>query len=162
MLLIILCMQKKTIVIVINDLGKGGAEVLLVGILPELNKRYNVVLVTLADTCDFPEDKIICSHRYILGLTNKFSVISGVIKMRRIIRRHNAALVSALAAMSRLRSIDIERHEPFPMSMLSSSQLESFRLHGYPNAPCGLSRDLFGRCAHSLTTLELADVDDGS
>jgi glycosyltransferase involved in cell wall biosynthesis len=87
-------MQKQTIVIVINDLGKGGAEVLLVGILPELNKRYNVVLVTLIDTCDFPEDKIVCSHRYILGLTNKLSVISAVIKMRRIIRRHNAALVS--------------------------------------------------------------------
>jgi len=87
-------MQKQTIVIVINDLGKGGAEVLLVGILPELNKRYNVVLVTLIDTCDFPEEEIICSHRYILGLTNKLSVISAIFKMRRIIRRHNAALVS--------------------------------------------------------------------
>src|SRR5580658_1807058 len=48
-------MQKQTIIIVINDLQKGGAEMLLVGILPELNARYNVVLVTLRDMCDFRE-----------------------------------------------------------------------------------------------------------
>jgi glycosyltransferase involved in cell wall biosynthesis len=88
-------MQKQTIVIVINDFGRGGAEILLVGILPELNERYNVVLVTLNDTSDFPEDEIMCSHRYVLGLNGRLSAIKGVFKLKQIIRKHTPSFVHA-------------------------------------------------------------------
>jgi glycosyltransferase involved in cell wall biosynthesis len=88
-------MQKQTIVIVINDLGIGGAENLLIGILPELNARYNVVLVTLTDKLGYNEKQIICSKKYILGFTNKLSFVRCVQKLRKIIRTHKPALVHA-------------------------------------------------------------------
>jgi glycosyltransferase involved in cell wall biosynthesis len=88
-------MQKQTIIIVTNDFGKGGAEVLLVGILPELNQRYNVVLVTLKDVNDFPAGQIICNHRYSLGVTNLFSLIKGVLKLKQIIRYHRPSFIHA-------------------------------------------------------------------
>jgi glycosyltransferase involved in cell wall biosynthesis len=95
-------MQKQTIIIITNDLAMGGAEILLVGILPELNQRYNVVLVTLKDICDFSEDKIICNHRYNLGVTSRFSAIRGVLKLKKIIRLHNPSFIHAHLVYSSL------------------------------------------------------------
>jgi glycosyltransferase involved in cell wall biosynthesis len=88
-------MQKRTLLIVINDLQKGGAEILLVDILPELNERYNVVLVTLKSDCDFAPEEIICSQYYNLAVNSKFSVVKGVRQLKRIIRKHDPFLVHA-------------------------------------------------------------------
>ena len=48
-------MRKKQLLVIIDNLKKGGAEVLLVGTLPALNDRYDVTLVTLTDGSDFAE-----------------------------------------------------------------------------------------------------------
>jgi len=88
-------MQKQTIIIVINDLQKGGAEMLLVGILPELNARYNVVLVTLRDMCDFREEEIVCNKRYNLGVNSRASFVKGLFRLKNIIRVHKPLFVHA-------------------------------------------------------------------
>ncbi|MBO9592156.1 MAG: glycosyltransferase [Niabella sp.] len=49
-------MRKLKVVHIIDDLGRGGAETLLVDILPDLNHRYDLTLVTLNDRNDFPEE----------------------------------------------------------------------------------------------------------
>lgn len=84
---------KKPIIIVIDTLTKGGAELMLVGILPELNKNYKVILVTLSNESDFKEDQIICSIRYNLGFKGKLSFISCVFKLYRIIKKHQPILI---------------------------------------------------------------------
>src|ERR1700679_3807965 len=95
-------MQKQTIIIIINDLQRGGAETLLVGILPELNERYDVVLVTLKDICDFREEEIVCAYRYNLGIKSQLSVLKGVLKLKSIIRRHKPSFVHAHLVYSSL------------------------------------------------------------
>jgi glycosyltransferase involved in cell wall biosynthesis len=88
-------MQKQKLLIAINNFTRGGAEMLLVGILPELNERYDVVLVTLTDECEFDAEKIICKERYVLHFKNKISFISAVIKLKRIIRKVSPDIVHA-------------------------------------------------------------------
>ena len=51
-------MQKPTLLLIIDTLKKGGAETLLVGILRQLNVKFEVILVTLSAECDFDEDEI--------------------------------------------------------------------------------------------------------
>ena len=58
-------MDKKNILLIIDDLGIGGAETLLVGILPDLNTIYNVILVTLTKKNDFGNQAFICKKKYI-------------------------------------------------------------------------------------------------
>jgi Glycosyltransferase len=86
-------MPKKSLLIIIDNLKKGGAEVLLIGILPELNQKFNVILVTLSKESDFKEDQIICSKRYNLGFKGKLSFISCVFKLKKIIKKHQPSLV---------------------------------------------------------------------
>lgn len=88
-------MKKKTILYVIDNLGRGGAETLLVGILPELNTSYRVILVTLSDECEFKEELIICFRKYSLGFKGKFSFLSCIIKLKKIIRLYHPDLVHA-------------------------------------------------------------------
>jgi glycosyltransferase involved in cell wall biosynthesis len=95
-------MQKQTIIVIINDLQRGGAETLLVGILPELNERYDVVLVTLREFCDFREDEIVYTYRYNLGVNSRLSVLKGVFKLKSIIRRHKPTLIHAHLAYGSL------------------------------------------------------------
>ncbi len=89
-------MDKKNIVIVINDLGLGGAERLLMGLLPAINERYNVILVTLIDKEVFDKNAIIaCKEKYCLDFTNNFSIPKCIYKLTRIIKKHNPVLVHA-------------------------------------------------------------------
>ena len=74
-------MKKPAIIIVTNDLGKGGAEVMLVNILPELNERYEVILVTLKDTCEFDPNGIVCAARYNLGIKGCLSALIAIFKL---------------------------------------------------------------------------------
>jgi glycosyltransferase involved in cell wall biosynthesis len=86
-------MPKKTLLIIIDNLKKGGAESMLVGILPDLNKSYEVILVTLSKECDFKEDQIICCKKYNLGFKGKLSFISCVFKLKKIIKKHQPSLI---------------------------------------------------------------------
>ncbi len=84
---------KKSLLIVIDNLTKGGAEVLLVGILPELNKKYEVILVTLKSDNHFPAEDIICKKKYTLGFNNKLSFLACVWKLKEIIKKHRPSLI---------------------------------------------------------------------
>ncbi len=85
--------MKKTLLLVIDSLAKGGAEVLLVGILPELNKRYEVILVTLKEDNHFSKEGIICKKKYTLGFTKKLSLFLCVWKLKKIIKKHSPSLI---------------------------------------------------------------------
>ena len=86
-------MQKKTLLIIIDNLKKGGAELMLVGILPELNKNYKVILVTLSPECDFKKEEIFCSQKYTLDFKSKLSFISSVCKLKKIISNHKPSII---------------------------------------------------------------------
>jgi glycosyltransferase involved in cell wall biosynthesis len=86
-------MRKRTLLLVIDNLKKGGAEVLLVGILAELNERFRVVLVTLSAECDFSEEQILSSKKYCLGFKNKYSLFSSVRLLKKIIKKEKPSFI---------------------------------------------------------------------
>jgi glycosyltransferase involved in cell wall biosynthesis len=88
-------MGKKTILYVIDNLERGGAETLLVGILPELHSKYLVILVTLSDVCAFKKEEIACWQMISLAHEGKFSFLSSIIKLRKIIKKYRPHLVHA-------------------------------------------------------------------
>jgi glycosyltransferase involved in cell wall biosynthesis len=85
--------MKKVVLLIIDNLAKGGAEVLLAGTLPELNKKYSVILVTLTHECDFDNEKILCEKKYTLGFNNKFFFFSCIWKLKKIIKQHRPSLI---------------------------------------------------------------------
>lgn len=88
---------------VIDSLGRGGAETLIVGILEELSKKFSVVLVTLSDKCEFDESLIVCSEKYSIGVTtNKLSYINAAYKLRKLIKKHAPVLVHSHLVYSSL------------------------------------------------------------
>ncbi len=97
-------MRKKQLLVIIDNLKKGGAEVLLVGTLPALNDRYDVTLVTLTDGSDFAEEQIKCRQHFVLGFYGKLSFVKCVWKLKKIIRNtapdiiHAHLFYSSLAA----------------------------------------------------------------
>jgi glycosyltransferase involved in cell wall biosynthesis len=86
-------MEKPKLLLIIDTLKKGGAEMLLVGILAQLNIKFEVILVTLSAECDFNEAYIICRHRYNLGFKRKISLATCVLKLKKIIKKHAPDLV---------------------------------------------------------------------
>src|SRR5688572_26564472 len=85
--------NKPTIVHIIDDLGRGGAETLLVDLLKDLGDHYDIVLVTLTDQCEFDPAEIRCRYRYSLDYTSKLGLFNAIAKLRKIIRKHNPVLV---------------------------------------------------------------------
>lgn len=86
---------KPVIVHVIDSLTRGGAETLLVNLLPALAERYDIVLVTLKPDSDFRSEEVAAKAHYCLGYTGSRSLLACAWKLRRIIRRHRPALVRA-------------------------------------------------------------------
>ncbi|MDE3185306.1 MAG: glycosyltransferase [Bacteroidota bacterium] len=83
---------KTSLLIVIDNLKKGGAEILLTGILHDLNKIFEVTLVTLSAECDFIEE-IECKKRYSLGFKSNFYLISSIWKLKKIIKNHRPSII---------------------------------------------------------------------
>lgn len=86
-------MAKPPLLIIIDNLAKGGAEIMLVELLPELNKFYKIILVTLSEKCEFEKEEIVCEHFYSLMFKNKLSLIPSVFRLKKIIRKHKPALI---------------------------------------------------------------------
>jgi len=86
-------MQKSTLLLIIDNLEKGGAEVLLTGILPDLNKKFKVILVMLTGECDFTKEEIQCKKKYSLGFKNKFYLLSCSWKLKKIIKKENPSII---------------------------------------------------------------------
>jgi glycosyltransferase involved in cell wall biosynthesis len=95
--------KKPTIFFIIDSLGRGGAETLLIGILEELSKKFSVVIVTLTDKCEFDESLIVCKEKYSLGVTNnKFSFIYAAYKLGKLIKKHAPVFVHSHLVYSSL------------------------------------------------------------
>jgi glycosyltransferase involved in cell wall biosynthesis len=91
--------DKPVIVHVIDNLGRGGAETLLVDLLPELGNHYDIVLVTLTDYIEFDPSEISCKHRYSLDynyaadLRSLIGLFRAARKLKNIIKKHKPVLV---------------------------------------------------------------------
>lgn len=95
-------MIKPPLLIIIDNLAKGGAEVMLVELLPELNKFYEIILVTLSDKCEFEKQQIQYNYLYTLDFKNKLSLISCIFRLNKIIRKHRPALIHSHLVYSSL------------------------------------------------------------
>jgi glycosyltransferase involved in cell wall biosynthesis len=111
--------EKPTIFFIIDSLGRGGAETLLVGILEELSRRFSIVIVTLSDKCEFDESLILCRKRYSLGVTNnKLSFLPAAYKLRKLFKKHAPVLVhSHLVYSSLLARIVCPANTPLLVSV---------------------------------------------
>ena len=87
--------MKKTILVLIDNLGRGGAETLLMGILPELNKKFSVIIVTLSIEYEFGEQELICAEKYSLGFQGKYSFLPAILKLKRIIKKTKPQIIHA-------------------------------------------------------------------
>ncbi len=83
--------MKKTILHIIYNLGRGGAETMLVTVVKEL-KEYNNIIVTLYDENHFG-DELECDQNISLNLKSKYLLPQASIRLRKIIKENNVALV---------------------------------------------------------------------
>lgn len=86
-------MAKKTLIIIIDNLERGGAETLLIGILREISQQYRTVLVTLNSTFQFDKDKILCDKYYSLNAKGRFNYFMKIPQLRRIVRNEKPDLI---------------------------------------------------------------------
>lgn len=84
-------MQKKTILHIIYNLGRGGAETMLVTVVKELSD-YNNIIVTL-----FPEnhfaDELKCDKYYCLNLSSIFQILFTSHRLKKIIKENKVDIV---------------------------------------------------------------------
>lgn len=107
-------MKKATLIIVIDNFRKGGAEVLLVGILKELNIKYSVILVTLNRHTDFEEIDLPCHYRYFLEFNGKYTFLKSVQKLKKIVARHRPSIIhSHLFYSSLISRLACPKNIPF-------------------------------------------------
>ena len=83
--------MKKKIIHFIFNLGRGGAETMMVRVIKEL-PEYEHVVVTLFRENNFG-DELQCSKFICLNLTSLFSLPIGIIKFNRVIKKENPDLV---------------------------------------------------------------------
>ena len=83
--------MKKTILHIIDNLGRGGAETMLVTVTKQLNE-YNNIIVTLHPENEFVED-IKCDQLICLNLTSNFLIPAAALKLRKIIKENKVDMV---------------------------------------------------------------------
>lgn len=84
-------MQKKTIVHIIQNLGRGGAETMLVTVLKHLN-NYNNIVITLDSNNQF-KDELQCSHFYCLQTTSAWQMPKAALQLKKILQQHQVDMV---------------------------------------------------------------------
>src|SRR5258706_11901522 len=88
--------MKKTVLYIIESLGLGGAEMIVVSQLAEVHKEYNIILVTLSPINQFKPELLVCDQFYCLNMKRKINVISASKKLRQIINNHDVVLVHSV------------------------------------------------------------------
>jgi glycosyltransferase involved in cell wall biosynthesis len=83
--------MKKTILHIINNLGRGGAERMLVTVVKEL-KEYNNIIVTLDASNSF-EDELECDKYICINMPSPLLSALAAIKLRGIINEHKPDIV---------------------------------------------------------------------
>ncbi len=83
--------MKKTIVHIIDNLGRGGAETMLVAVTKQL-PEYNNIIVTLSPENDFGTE-LECNTIFCLNLKSVLLAPVAAIKLRAIIKKNKVAMV---------------------------------------------------------------------
>jgi len=83
--------MKKTVIHIIDNLSRGGAETMLVTVVKQL-PEYNNIIVTLTNENDFGNG-VQCSKRYCLNMHSPLQVPFAALRLKKIIRENNAAIV---------------------------------------------------------------------
>jgi glycosyltransferase involved in cell wall biosynthesis len=83
--------MKKVIVHVIFNLGRGGAETMLVAVIKELTE-YDHIIVTLQDENHFG-DELVCNQLICLHAETMISIPLATFKLNRLIRKYSPCLV---------------------------------------------------------------------
>lgn len=119
---------KPVILIVIDDLGRGGAETLLVGLLPDLQKRFRIVLVTLKDIDDFDISSVVGLQKHTLAVEGSLGLVMAVFKLRKLIKRYQPALVhSHLLYSTIIGRFACQSNIPFVFSVHSELGKNAFQ-----------------------------------
>jgi glycosyltransferase involved in cell wall biosynthesis len=119
---------RPVIVHVIDSLVRGGAETLLVNLLPALAQRYDIILVTLRPDRDVPAEDVACREYHCLGYTGAASLAACAWKLRRIIRSHRPDLVRAqLYLSSVVARLATPREVPLVFSIHNPMSADSYR-----------------------------------
>ena len=150
-------MSKSTLIIVIDDLGRGGAEILLMGILPELNKKFTVIIVTLSEKFEFEPGELICTKIYSLGFSGKKSFLPAILKLKKIIKENRPQLVHAhLLKSSIVARAACPSHIPLVYTLhtiMSKDAFDNSRLYK-------LMEEYTIRKNHSVIAVSQAVLDD--
>lgn len=125
-------MNKKIILIVIDSLGRGGAETMLVSLLKSLNEAYSIILVTLTSKLDFSEDEIICDVRLCLNYFSLKDIPKAVFKLRTIIKTYKPDLVHCHLFWSTIIGrLSVPKKIPFIFSIHSNLSKDVFETNKF-------------------------------
>ena len=83
--------MKKTILHIIDNLGRGGAETMLVTVIKHL-PEYNNIIVTLKPENEFYND-LEHDGLYCLNMHSPLQAPIAALKLRRIIKENNVSIV---------------------------------------------------------------------
>ncbi|HYC41325.1 MAG TPA: glycosyltransferase [Chitinophagaceae bacterium] len=116
--------RRPRVVQVINDLGRGGAETLLVGLLPDLMRHFDVLLVTLRGSSEFSDEELAGVPREILGFDRVRKLPGAALALRRLLKKFQPDLVvshlywsTILARLATPKSVPFISNLHMPMSM---------------------------------------------
>lgn len=119
--------KKQNLIIIIDSLKRGGAETMLVNLLPNLNESFNTVLVTLTNETEFLEEEITTSARYNLDHTSSKYFPRSISRLRKIVRKHKPDLVHTQLYLSTIMGrISISHKIPFVFSIHSFLSKDAF------------------------------------
>lgn len=91
----------KTVVHIIDGLGRGGTETLLVDLLPHLSQHYRIILVTGSSQNEFGNQVFQnCEAHYCLHHSGPKDFFRSVWRLRKIIRAHQPDLVRSQLVLS--------------------------------------------------------------
>jgi glycosyltransferase involved in cell wall biosynthesis len=110
---------KKTVLHIIDDFGRAGAETTVVGVLKKLEGYHNIA-VTMYDRNEFGSE-LKYDQYFCLGLTSYKQFIKGIFRLRKIIRQNKVDIVhSTLYWSTIIARLATPRHIPLVSSIQSS------------------------------------------
>jgi glycosyltransferase involved in cell wall biosynthesis len=110
--------ENPIVVHVIDSLGIGGAEILYVDLLPELSKKFKIVLVTLNNTNEFSNVDQYFHCRYSLDYKGYSDLFTASRKLKSIISKHSPAFIhSHLFWSTIICRMSVDERIPFYFSV---------------------------------------------
>ena len=119
--------EKKNILILIDSLERGGAETMLVNLLPSLNEIFNLILVTLNNESEFAEKETKTYAQYCLAHSSSKHYPRSIRRLKKIIQKHSPILVHAQLYVSTIIGRIATPHRiPFVFSIHSFLSKDAF------------------------------------